>query len=229
MRLLAVAILAAGPLAEAALAVRSPRALVGAVQTRLLRHSSHRPPHRVAPALAPRPASSAPPLALMPLIIPGIRTIGDAALFPVVNAVLPAWFLLIFFPRWKGTAPVVKFTCMAFAALYVTLLIPLLCASGGAGFAKMSSLAGVTEMFAQPSAVFIGWVHYVVFDLWTAQYIVTDAKKVHADRAGNLWRVPHALVAPCLVATCLAGPAGFLAYAILRAACVKYRQKKRSY
>lgn len=163
-------------------------------------------------------------LALMPLIIPGVRTISDAALFPAVNLVLPAWLLLIFLPKWKYTTPVVKYTALSFAALYVLLMVPLLCCSGGAGFSQMGSLKGITALFAKESAVMVGWVHYVVFDLWTAQHIVHDARKIYVDRVGNVWKIPHVAVVPCLLATLLAGPAGLLGYYLLREACFAYRK-----
>ena len=161
--------------------------------------------------------------ALMPLIIPGVRTISDAALFPVVNLALPAWLLLIFLPKWKYTAPVVKYTALSFAALYCLLMVPMLCCSGGGVFAQMGTLKGIVALFAKESAVMVGWVHYVVFDLWTAQHIVTDARKIYVDRQVNAWKIPHGAVAPCLLATMLAGPAGLLGYYLMRQACFAYR------
>lgn len=191
---------------------RPAAALLGAARVRLQ--------HAASPV-----AKHAPPLALMPLVIPGVWTFSDAALFPCVNLVMPAWLLLILLPRWKHTKTFVKATALAFAVLYVALFIPLLGASGSGGYyEKMMSLAGLTELFAEPSTVFHGWIHYVVFDLWTAQYIVTDAAKIQVDRYGNLWRIPHLAVVPCLLATMLAGPAGLLAYFSLRGACVAYRK-----
>ena len=162
--------------------------------------------------------------ALMPLIIPGVRTITDAALFPAVNLVLPAWLLLIFLPKWKYTKPVVKYTALSFAALYVLLSVPLLCGSGGAGLAQMGSLKGITALFAKESVVMVGWVHYLVFDLWTAQHIVNDAGKIYVDRVGNMWKIPHAAVVPFLLATMLVGPAGLLGYYVMRALCCAYRK-----
>jgi hypothetical protein len=181
------------------------------------------------------PVLSQPKFALMPLIIPGIRTISDATLFPVVNLVLPAWLLLIFLPNSKITKSVVKYTALAFAALYCLLMVPMLSSSGGAGFGTcgpslgatitdVGSLKGITALFAQESAVMVGWVHYVVFDLWTAQFIVNDSRKMYVDRVGNMWKVPHFAVVPCLLATMLAGPAGLLGYYLMRAAFTIYRK-----
>lgn len=165
-----------------------------------------------------------PKLALMPILIPGVRTISDAALFPLVNLALPAWLLLIFLPKWKYTAPVAKYTALSFAALYTVLLLPMLCSMGGAGIAQMGTLKGVSALFAKESVVMVGWVHYIAFDLWTAQHIVRDAQKVYVDRVGNLWRVPHLAVAPCLLVTLLFGPMGLLGYYLMRQACFAYRK-----
>jgi hypothetical protein len=197
-----------------------PRAVLGAARARLHRHFAQPSPKHLAPA-----AVGGAPLAFMPLVIPGVRTISDAALFPLVNLALPAWILLIVFPRRKFTKTVVHCTALAFAALYVALLLPILAAPGAASsFSQMASLEGITALFSEPSAVMIGWIHYVVFDLWTARYIVADASKLRVDRVGSLWRVPHPLVVPCLLATLLCGPAGLLAYATLRFACIAYRK-----
>jgi len=256
-----VLLVAVAPLADAHRTMRNPKAVLGMVRSRL-----------TLPAAKP-----AAPLALMPLIIPGVHTISDASLFPLVNLVLPAWLCLIFLPRWKYTKPVVKYTAVVFAALYVALLVPVLCSSAGL-LSQFTSLDGIVNLFSKPSAVLVGWVchgrhqpfaicplpsalcplppalctmpgalcpapscsapsaplherntysnqiHFVAFDLWTAQWIVADANKIHSDRVGNLWRVPHYAVAPTLVGTFLFGPAGLLAYLAMRGAFFAYRK-----
>ncbi|KAJ1625992.1 hypothetical protein T492DRAFT_1036055 [Pavlovales sp. CCMP2436] len=202
-----VLLVAVAPLADAHRTMRNPKAVLGMVRSRL-----------TLPAAKP-----AAPLALMPLIIPGVHTISDASLFPLVNLVLPAWLCLIFLPRWKYTKPVVKYTAVVFAALYVALLVPVLCSSAGL-LSQFTSLDGIVNLFSKPSAVLVGWIHFVAFDLWTAQWIVADANKIHSDRVGNLWRVPHYAVAPTLVGTFLFGPAGLLAYLAMRGAFFAYRK-----
>ena len=52
-----------------------------------------------------------------------------------------------------------------------------------------------------------GWVHYLAFDLLVGAWIVRTA------RAEG---IPHWAVMPCLILTFLFGPAGLLAFAILR-------------
>jgi uncharacterized membrane protein YraQ (UPF0718 family) len=76
----------------------------------------------------------------------------------------------------------------------------------GGGF---SSLEGVMILFQSPTAVFGGWIHYLVFDLFIGAWIVRDAK-----RQG----INHWFTLPILFATLMAGPAGLLLYLLLRLA-----------
>lgn len=70
-----------------------------------------------------------------------------------------------------------------------------------------SSLDEVQALFTHPQIALAGWVHYLAFDLFVGAWAVRTA------RAEG---IPHALVLPCLALTFLFGPAGLLAFAILR-------------
>ena len=118
---------------------------------------------------------------------------------------LVGWILLIVAPRWRWSAQVVaKFVIpLALAAVYVGVISTHIGGSRG-GF---SSLAGVAELFSDRWILLAGWVHYLAFDLFVGAWEVRDAGRVG---------VPHWLVVPCLLLTFLFGPAGLLAYAIVR-------------
>ena len=73
----------------------------------------------------------------------------------------------------------------------------------GAGFAA----ARHAMELPQPRVALGGWVHYLAFDLFVGAWEVRTA------RAEG---IPHWAVIPCLVLTFLFGPAGLLAFAILR-------------
>ncbi len=93
---------------------------------------------------------------------------------------------------------------LALAVLYVALLA--VHAGGPGGF---GSLQQVQLLFQQPGVLAAGWVHYLAFDLFVGGWI--------AERAAALqW--PHVLTMPVLLLTFLLGPAGLLAYALLRGA-----------
>ena len=70
-----------------------------------------------------------------------------------------------------------------------------------------SSLADVMTLFRQPEIALAGWVHCLAFDLFVGAWAVRTA------RAES---IPHVFVLPCLALTFLFGPAGFLAFSILR-------------
>jgi len=85
---------------------------------------------------------------------------------------------------------------------YVVLLLFFSSGNGGYG-----SLAQVTELFSQSSAVLAGWIHFLAFDLIIGAWICRTAR---GDGIA-FW-----MVIPILIVTFLFGPAGFLAFLILR-------------
>ncbi|MFM7446101.1 MAG: ABA4-like family protein, partial [Tabrizicola sp.] len=80
-------------------------------------------------------------------------------------------------------------------------------APGGFG-----SLPEVQALFTHPHIALAGWVHYLAFDLFVGSWEVRTA------RAEG---IPHWAVIPCLILTFLFGPAGLLAFAILRFTLVR--------
>jgi hypothetical protein len=128
-------------------------------------------------------------------------------LFTVFNrAILPAWLLLIFAPRWQWTRKLVFHvwipSLIALCYIYAFVSNPVFPEEG-----NFSSLEGVMVLFQQPYLVLAGWVHYLAFDLFIGAWQVRDAQ-----RRG----IKHRWVAPCLVMTLVFGPAGLLLYFIVR-------------
>jgi hypothetical protein len=126
------------------------------------------------------------------------------------NFGLLAWaalLLSLFVPRIRGFVwPATQFAVpLAWAVLYVILIAQGLPEAEG-GF---DSIAGVRGLFANDSALTAGWLHYLAFDLFVGTWIARDS----AERG-----VHALLVAPCLGLTLMFGPAGLLAYFILRLA-----------
>ena len=94
--------------------------------------------------------------------------ITDDELFPIVNLVFPAWALLALLPRWKYTAPVVRIVALSYSVLYVALLPNILFANPViVSIYDFNSLDGLLKFFSHKSAMLLGWVHYIAFDLWT--------------------------------------------------------------
>ncbi|MEH6556738.1 MAG: ABA4-like family protein [Oceanicoccus sp.] len=126
------------------------------------------------------------------------------------------WLGLVFLPGQKWMVEVVArlvIPCVI-AVIYVFLMLSnfqYAPAEGGFG-----SLAAVKSLFTVDALLLGGWIHYLAFDLFVGSWIVSNSR-VHS--------VYHLLVIPCLALTFMAGPAGLLAYILIREAVRLYRRK----
>lgn len=75
---------------------------------------------------------------------------------------------------------------------------------GQGGF---GSVVQVRALFDVPGALVAGWVHYLAFDLFVGSWI--------AERAAVM-KLHRALLVPVLLLTFMFGPAGLLAFVLLR-------------
>ena len=130
--------------------------------------------------------------------------------FSITSAgAMVAWVALIaarFIPalrRWVDPAAGYVLPALLSVA-YSVLLFRYWGQSDGGGFA---SLASVSALFAVPEVLLAGWIHYLAFDLFVGGWIA---------RTGSAAGINPVLLTPILLATFLAGPVGYLAYALLR-------------
>lgn len=132
-------------------------------------------------------------------------------LFQIANPLaLVGWLVLL-------AAPLAPRIAQAVSAAVIPLILSLAyCglvlafwwdAPGGFG-----SLPEVQALFTHPQIALAGWLHYLAFDLFLGAWEIRTA------RAEG---IPHWLVIPCLILTFLFGPAGLLAFAILRFTLVR--------
>lgn len=140
--------------------------------------------------------------------------------FHAANALAAlGWLALAASPGQMRWAPTARFVAgrvlpVAFAVVYVVLVAT--CWTGDGGF---GSLGDVQRLFAVPGLLTAGWLHYLAFDLFVGAFI--------AERGADL-RMPHLLVLPLLALCFLFGPAGLLAYALLRVSVYRDAQAPRS-
>jgi hypothetical protein len=113
-------------------------------------------------------------------------------LFSIANlAVLPGWLLVAIAPGWR------------WSQRYVWLL------ANNWGPGGFSSLEQVALLFSNRALLLAGWIHYLIFDLFTGSWESRDAL-AHG--------IPRWVVTPCLVLTFLLGPVGLAVYLLARAA-----------
>lgn len=128
-----------------------------------------------------------------------------AQLFSAANSLaLLTWVVLILFQRraWVR-AVVVPATVVLLAAAYAVIIGSRWAGSSG-GF---GSLDAVMQLFSDPWLLLAGWLHYLAFDLLVGRWEAEDA----AARGVPAW-----LAAPCMALTFMFGPAGWLAYLLVR-------------
>ncbi len=126
--------------------------------------------------------------------------------FTVCNySVLPAWLLLAVAPHWKWTQLLVH-SALPMLLLGLTYTVLLLALDGPEG-GSFTSLQGVATLLGDPRSALVGWIHYLVFDLFVGAWEVRDARRQ---------RIRHLFVVPCLALTLMLGPMGLLSYLTLR-------------
>lgn len=135
----------------------------------------------------------------------------DAVFTICTYGVMPAWLLLALAPSWSATQRVVHtlWIPLFLGAVYFVAFLTGPESPEGGGF---GTLRGVMLLFTSPQMVLVGWVHYLVFDLFVGAWEVRDAQ-----RRG----IPHGYVVPCLFLTLMLGPIGLLSYLCLRFALTR--------
>jgi Domain of unknown function (DUF4281) len=114
-------------------------------------------------------------------------------------------------------SPLAPRAALAVAAAAIPLLLSLSYAGLVLAFwwdapGGFGSLTEVMALFTHPHIALAGWLHYLAFDLFIGAWEVRTA------RAEG---IPHWAVIPCLILSFLFGPAGLLAFAILRFTLVR--------
>lgn len=93
-------------------------------------------------------------------------------LFKIINSlVLPAWILLIFFPKKKVTENLIYSGAISFGLsfIYAICLITNFKIGSVGGF---DSLESVRLLFSKDWALLAGWIHYLAFDLYIGAKII---------------------------------------------------------
>ncbi|HEU0301589.1 MAG TPA: ABA4-like family protein [Longimicrobium sp.] len=133
------------------------------------------------------------------------------SLFNLAGIAMLGWLLLILLPTWRVTRWAAESAAFPvfLSALYLLGIVPLLMQTGLGIMADYGSAEGVRGLLANPDVALVAWIHILAFDQLAALFIYRD----------NLQHrhVPMPVQSVLLFATLMFGPAGFLAYYLLRA------------
>lgn len=119
---------------------------------------------------------------------------------------MPMWLLMIFLPKWKVTRFLMDYRVIPIllSLIYACYIILHLQTGGSLDFGSLSS---VMSLFTEEDAVLAGWVHYLAFDLLIGMWMLNQNQNLG---------IHQLLMAPCLFATFMLGPVGFLLFMLLR-------------
>ena len=92
--------------------------------------------------------------------------------------VLPFWTLIIFLPNWDVTRKVISspLPFIALAGVYVYLLAVAITPESAAALAN-PKLADIARFFANEGAAAVGWVHFLVMDLFVGRWIYLEGQR----------------------------------------------------
>jgi Domain of unknown function (DUF4281) len=91
--------------------------------------------------------------------------------------VLPFWALMIVLPKWEITRKVITspLPFVTLAGLYIYLLIVAVDPESAQSLAN-PKLADIARFFANEGAAAVGWVHFLVMDLFVGRYIYLEGQ-----------------------------------------------------
>lgn len=123
-------------------------------------------------------------------------------LFNIANLfVLPFWTLMILLPNWSVTRRVMEsyIPFVPLAGLYLYLLVGSITPESAQALAN-PNLADIARFFAEESAAAVGWVHFLVMDLFVGRWIYWEGQRTGIFTTHS--------IALCL----FAGPLGLLSH-----------------
>ncbi|GAA4278702.1 ABA4-like family protein [Aquimarina mytili] len=130
-----------------------------------------------------------------------------ATIFSIAGMITtPMWVLMILLPKWKVTKLLMDYKVIPLV-LSLVYAIYILNAIQIGGMMDFGSLASIMKLFTEENAVLAGWVHYLAFDLIVGMWMLDQNKKLE---------IHQLIMAPCLFATFMFGPIGFLLFMIIR-------------
>ncbi|MEW7007744.1 MULTISPECIES: ABA4-like family protein [unclassified Lentilitoribacter] len=145
-----------------------------------------------------------------------IGTLSPESIFSFSSSiVMLGWVVLLIsplIPIWSNRIAGVAIP-IALSLIYCVLILVFWSGSVG-GF---DTLANVKLLFTQDELLLAGWVHYLAFDLFIGAWIVRTARA----EGISFW-----FVLPCLPATFLFGPIGYLLFKFIQFSLIKSKSSK---
>lgn len=126
--------------------------------------------------------------------------------------VMPFWLLMIFAPRLKVTAALMRWPVAPLlpALAYLVLVAPKM--PGLLPMFMQPKLPEIAALLGSPEGATIGWIHFLAFDVFVGRWIYLDSR----ERGITAW-----LISPVLFLTLMFGPVGLLSYLAIQAVAAR--------
>ena len=128
-------------------------------------------------------------------------------LFSIAGVIaMIGWLCLLFsplIPKWADWVAGMVLPTILSLGYVILLVMPSSDSAGGFG-----TLADVMVLFSFEQAALAGWIHFLAVDLFIGAWVCRTARV----EGVSFW-----FIVPCLPVVFLFGPAGFLAFQVVRA------------
>ena len=141
-----------------------------------------------------------------------------AQLFNVANLfVLPFWALMILLPNWGVTRRIMEsyIPFVVLAGLYLYLLVGSITPESAQALAN-PKLADIARFFAEENAAAVGWIHFLVMDLFVGRWIYWQGQKTGVFTTHSI------------LLSLFAGPLGLLSHILTNWIAEKFFPPKES-
>lgn len=127
-------------------------------------------------------------------------------IFQIVSLiVLFGWIPILAFPKWDKSLFVTRSVVAVVLALFYSYGVVHIF-NDPSDFMKFSTLDGVYDLFMNKTAVLVGWIHYLAFDLLVGSVILEIGQKKN---------IRHGFLVSCMVASFMLGPVGWLLFQVI--------------
>ena len=157
----------------------------------------------------------------------GILTTTTDQLWPYIHTPLLVGYVpLLLFPRWKGTRYITLFIPFVYGVMYASIFVPMMMLQKSGSTSRgddeqeqepkpdLSNMESIYNLFRQPDIFFVGWIHYLCFDMLVSRGIALDAIDTYYDDLHYLLYI--LLIWPCILACFYCGPVGYIMYVTIK-------------
>lgn len=107
----------------------------------------------------------------------GFLPFSAKEIWPITNIILPSWILIAWNAKHRVTKGMNVLISFILAMVYASIVLDgIINPEPDAPDMDFFTLEGVVTLFKKSNdlGILAAWIHYVIFDMWTGQWLATD-------------------------------------------------------